>query len=341
MNLDRAAAAGFAPVAEAIAAGRIPGGALGVVTADGRPAVRVGGMAQLVPKKRKLTRATWFDLASVTKVVATTTEILRLVEENIVALDDPLSRHIPDLHQYVPTGPIRRITIRQCLSHQTGLPAVEPIYTWGNDAETLKAHILQRDWPLGDNVYSDINFMLLGILIERKRGRSLAKLPRGPGLGFLPKAQKSKARSYAATEACSWRRRVMVGEVHDENAWSLGGFAGHAGLFGTVDGVLGFATRLMAGKVLSERSVAEMRRPHSPTRGLGWERRYEDWAGGDLCTPSTIGHTGFTGTGLWIDFERGYAWTLLTNRVHPTRHVETGIQELRRAVGNRIASLAA
>ena len=336
MSLEAAVRGAFAPAEEAVAAGRIPGAVLGVLAPNGKTAVRVTGLAQRVPRRRKLTRATWFDLASVTKVIATTTEILRLVEDGIVGLDDPLSAHIPDLHQYVVTAPIRRITLRQCLSHQTGLPAVEPIYTWGNDPETLKAHILQRDWPIGENVYSDINFMLLGILIERRRGRTLAMLPHGPGLGFLP-----KGKSFAATEACTWRRRVMVGQVHDENAFSLGGFAGHAGLFGTVDGVLGYARRLMTGKELKAESIAALRTCHTATRNLGWEHRYDGWAGGDLCSPETIGHTGFTGTGLWIDFARGYAWTLLTNRVHPTRHVETGIQDLRRAVGNRLASAQA
>lgn len=336
MTLEAAVREAFAPAEEAVKAGRIPGATLGAITPSGKIAVRVAGLAQKIPKKRKLTRATWFDLASVTKVVATTTEIMRLVEDGVVGLDDLLSKHIPDLHQYVATHPIRKLTLRQCLSHQTGLPAVEPIYTWGNDPETLKAHILQRDWPFGANVYSDINFMLLGILIERCRGRSFAKLPRGPGLAFLP-----KKKSFAATEACAWRRRVIVGQVHDENAYSLGGFAGHAGLFGTVDGVLRFARDLLTGKALKPESMTAIRTPETSTRTLGWEYRYDGWAGGDQCSPATIGHTGFTGTGLWIDFDRGYAWTLLTNRVHPTRHVETGIQDLRRAVGNRLASAQA
>ena len=149
MSLDAAVRGAFAPVEEAVASGRIPGAVLGVAAPDGKMAVKLAGFAQRVPKKRKLTRTTWFDLASVTKVIATTTEILKLVEDGTVGLDDPLSVHIPDLHQYVVTAPIRKITIRQCLSHQTGLPAVEPIYTWGNDPETLKAHVLQRDWPIG------------------------------------------------------------------------------------------------------------------------------------------------------------------------------------------------
>jgi len=336
LTLDAAVREAFAPAEEAVASGRIPGAILGAVTPSGKIAVRVSGLAQKVPKKRKLTRATWFDLASVTKVVATTTEVMKLVEDGLISLDDPLSRHIPDLHQYVAAHPIRKLTPRQCLSHQTGLPAVEPIYTWGNDPETLKAHILQKDWAFGANVYSDINFILLGILVERCRGKALAKLPRGPGLGFLP-----KQKSFAATEHCMWRRRVIAGQVHDENAYSLGGFAGHAGLFGTIDGVLRYARDLMNGKVLKPDSMAEIRKRHSPTNNLGWQHHHEGWSGGDDCSPATIGHTGFTGTGVWIDFDRGYAWSLLTNRVHPTRHVETGIQDLRKAVGNRLASALA
>lgn len=333
MSFESAVREAFAPAEEAVESGRIPGAVLGVLAPDGKIAVKVTGLAQRVPKNRKLTRATWFDLASVTKVVATTTEIMKLVEDGIVNLDDPLSKHIPDLHQYVAAHPIRKLTLRQCISHQSGLPAVEPIYTWGNDPETLKAHVLQKDWAFGANVYSDINFILLGIVIERCRGKPLSKLPRGPGLGFLP-----KNKNFAATEHCMWRRRVIVGQVHDENAYSLGGFAGHAGLFGTIDGVLGYAKRLMIGKELKSASIAEIRKRHSPTNNIGWQHHHEGWSGGDDCSPETIGHTGFTGTGLWIDFKRGYAWSLLTNRVHPTRHVETGIQDLRKAVGNRLAA---
>jgi CubicO group peptidase (beta-lactamase class C family) len=287
----------------------------------------------LTPERRPMTKDTAFDLASVTKVAFTTTEVLRLVDAGRMALDDPLSRHLPDLRQYDIGAPIRKLTIRQCLSHQTGLPAVEPIYTWGNHVETLKAHILQRDWPLGANVYSDINYMLLGLLLERHHRLPLIRMPQRPGFTFTP----DKART-AATEFCHWRGRVVVGEVHDENAYALGGAAGHAGLFGTVAAVLDFARDLMRGRILRPSTVDEMRRPQSPTRGLGWERKHDGWSGGSRCSPDTVGHTGFTGTGLWLDFGRGYAWSLLTNRVHPSRHVETGIQDLRRAVGDEVAA---
>ena len=126
----------------------------------------------------------------------------------------------------------------------------------------------------------------------------------------------------------------MKGEVHDENAWALGGASGHAGLFGTVTGVLDFTRGLLDGSGASPFLLDAIRTPVHADRTCGWERRFDGWHGGDACSPETIGHTGFTGTGLWIDFDCGTAWTLLTNRVHPTRHRETGILELRRATGD-------
>jgi CubicO group peptidase (beta-lactamase class C family) len=138
----------------------------------------------------------------------------------------------------------------------------------------------------------------------------------------------------AATEHCTWRGRILRGEVHDENAFALGGASGHAGLFGTIDGVLDFALDLLQG---TESALMPIRVRQSSNRSLGWEARHPGWPGGDLCSDATIGHTGFTGTGLWIDFERGVAWSLLTNRVHPTRHRNTGIHELRRRIGDLIA----
>ena len=125
----------------------------------------------------------------------------------------------------------------------------------------------------------------------------------------------------------------MRGEVHDENAFALGGAAGHAGLFGTIDGVLDAAQSLLR---CAEPWMGEIRVRQSATRCLGWEARHDGWSGGDACSSETIGHTGFTGTGVWIDFQRGLAWALLTNRVHPTRHRDTGIHMLRRQVGDLI-----
>jgi CubicO group peptidase (beta-lactamase class C family) len=331
-RLDGAVADAFTSVERALAAG-IPGAALGVVTETGARSVRFAGDAVRLPERLRLQRAMLFDLASLTKVILTTPVMLRLVETGALplGLEETLARLVPDLHQYDLAHPVRSLTVRQCLAHLSGLPAVVPLYSWGNDARTLKANLLQRDWELGPPVYSDINFMLLGIAIERLTGQPLtSQIP--PGFHASPGPGNA-----VATEHCRWRERVLRGEVHDENAFALGGLAGHAGLFGSVDAVLNFALGLLDGSGIGHASLAAMREPQSETRALGWERRHAGWTGGQGCSPDTLGHTGFTGTGLWIDFAGGYGWTLLTNRVHPSRHVETGIQALRREVGERLA----
>jgi len=330
--IEAVIARAFAPAAEAVAAGRIPGATLGIVAADGRQAVRLAGAAALVPEAEPLTEAHWFDLASLSKVIATTTMILTLAEAGRLDLDRPLTDAIPDLRQYdVADAAERRLTFRDCLAHRTFLPAVEPIYTYGGDPARLRAFVLQREWRHGPPVYSDINFILLGIAVERITGEPLSNWPLGPGLCFGPPPGPA-----VATEACAWRGRVLKGEVHDENAWALGGAPGHAGLFGTVAGVLGFARGLLDGSGASPALLAAIRTPVQGHRSCGWERRFVGWHGGDACSDETVGHTGFTGTGLWIDFERGLGWALLTNRVHPTRHRETGILELRRATGDAV-----
>jgi len=320
-----------------VEAGRIPAAVLGVVAADGDAEVRWTGHAALLPERELVARQTVFDLASLTKVLFTTTTVLRLVDEGRIALDDPLVKAIPDLRQYDVEGAAeRKLTFRQCLAHATHLPAVEPIYTYGDDPERLKAFVLQREWRAGPSVYSDINFILLGIAIERLTGQKLRDLHLPHGLTFRPDPALC-----AATEACAWRGRVMRGEVHDENAFSLGGASGHAGLFGTIDGVLGFARDVLEGRALSAAGLAAIRTRVHSERTVGWQIAHAGWSGGDACSRETIGHTGFTGTGLWLDFSRAIAWALLTNRVHPSRHVDTGIAELRRATGDRLAAALA
>jgi CubicO group peptidase (beta-lactamase class C family) len=316
----------FQPLAAAISTKRIPGGVLGIVDRNGNRIIRAIGSAQLVLKPRPMQDQTWFDLASLTKVIFTTPRILALAEDGVIDLDVPLISVLPDLRQYDQEAWERKVTFRQCLGHQTPFPAVEPIYTYGRDPELLRAFILQREWRARDPVYSDINFILLGFALERLLGKTIRDMDPGPG--FAWSAEPDAA---AATEDCTWRHRVLSGEVHDDNCSALQG-AGHAGLFGTAASVLDFAEGLLTGA--SERSVALMRTPLSATRTHGWERPYEGWSGGALCSPETIGHTGFTGTGLWIDFDRGKAWTLLTNRIHPTRHFDSGIVQLRQAVGD-------
>jgi CubicO group peptidase (beta-lactamase class C family) len=323
----------FEPVRRAIAEARVPGAVLGFVNAAGDRAVAFAGQAQAQPTPVAMRRETVFDLASLTKVIFTTTAILRLVEQGRLALDQPLSELIPDLRQYDLKAPERRLTIRQCLAHQTFLPAVEPLYTYGQNPQTLRAFVLQRVWRRGPPVYSDINFILLGIVIERLTNLPLRQQLLDPGFTFAPDPADC-----AATEFCRWRERMLCGEVHDENAFALGGASGHAGLFGAVDAVLDFAAGVLNGTALRPDSVTALRARQSAQRALGWELKYDGWSGGASCSDDTIGHTGFTGTGLWIDFARGIAWSLLTNRVHPTRHFDSGIAELRQAVGEAVIS---
>ncbi len=330
MTLDPLADQAFAPVLAALDSARIPGASLGLVRADGTRATRHAGRASL-DSPDPVRPDTLFDLASLTKVLHTTPAILRLAERGLVDLDDPLSAHLPDLRQVQPDHFVRATTLRDCLAHRTALPAHEPLYTWAAAPPTLRALILQRDWPAGPPVYSDINFILLGLLADRLGAFA-------PPFGFAASPGPERA---AATEHCPWRGRTLRGEVHDENASALGGLAGHAGLFGTADAVLEAALAILQGTWLSPASLDLMARPQRalPTpRGLGWELPHDGWSGGALCSPGTIGHLGFTGTGLWIDRPRGLAWTLLTNRVHPSRHRDTGIASLRRSVSNIVSA---
>ena len=323
-----ACARGFQPVVAAIAAGRVPGAVLGVTDAAGRMALLHDGRAQIVPQAVPMREDTVFDLASLTKPVFTTAALLRLVAAGRVTLDDRLGALIPDLRQYqVDSAPERGLSLRDCLAHRTHLPAVEPLYTYGLDPATMRAFILQRVWAMGPPVYSDINFLLAGIALERLTGRALGEQALAEGFSFRPDPGLC-----AATEFCTWRGRVMRGEVHDENAFAIGGAAGHAGLFGTAAGLLGFAARMLRDTGPEQ----PVRRIVHADRTVGWQAPAPGWSGSERCSGGTIGHTGFTGTGLWLDFDRGLAWTLLTNRVHPSRHVESGIAALRRAVAEAV-----
>lgn len=320
----------FEHLDEACQNSRIPGGVLGRVATDGSRQVQATGFAQLIPHQVRMHAGTWFDLASLTKVIFTTEHILAHAKTGRIDLDAPLISIMPDLRQYDANAWERHVTFRQCLGHQTPFPSVEPLYTYGSDPNRLRAFVLQRAWRQGPSVYSDINFILLGIALERIEGCSLHDIDPGHGFSFSPPKDEC-----AATEDCAWRGRVMQGEVHDENCFALAG-SGHAGLFGTADAVLGYAADLLTWHAAGDSHTKLLQSKLSPTRTHGWEIAHKGWHGGDTCSAATIGHTGFTGTGLWIDFEAGHAWTLLTNRVHPSRHSDSGITSLRRAVGNAI-----
>ena len=321
------------PLLEPVVGPEVPGAALGVVDRSGNRYAVFLGDSQLEPERRPLDKDDFFDLASLTKVLFTLPEVMKLADGGLIDLDDPLKKHLPEAGWLQEDPALGRVTIRQLLAHQSGLPAWVPLYTWGCDPATLKARLLQESWRLGEPVYSDVGFMLLGILLERLRNRNLHDFELPAGLTFKPDPGRS-----VATERCPWRGRVLVGEVHDENAFALGGAAGHAGLFGTLDGVLDQARAWLNQTALPPAVVSAVLEPQSHDRLLGWARKHPDWSGGSLASFTAYGHTGFTGTGVWIDPERGYAWALLSNRVHPSRHRPNPLPRLRRAVGNALAA---
>ncbi|NND90538.1 MAG: beta-lactamase family protein [Granulosicoccus sp.] len=330
--IDAAVQRASAVVDDYVHSGRIPGAVLGMVDSAGNRRLFAAGLAQSSPQQRRMGEETWFDLASLTKVIFTAPRILTLLDAQGIGLDEPLTRLLPDLRQYDRHAWERSVTFAQCLSHQTPFPAVEPIYTYGQDAELLRAFVLQRQWKrnTGAPVYSDINYILLGLALERFHGTRIWSMPTDEGFAFQAPAEQC-----AATEFCTWRKRLLCGEVHDDNCCALQG-AGHAGLFGNATAVLDHACELLQGTGLSAHCIENMRTPVSATRTMGWECVHDGWSGGDGCTDQCIGHTGFTGTGLWVDFGHEHAWTLLTNRIHPSRHTDSGIGRLRVEVANAI-----
>jgi CubicO group peptidase (beta-lactamase class C family) len=297
---------------------------------------------------------TIFDLASLTKVLATTTFALQLVERGRIDLDEPICERLP-----LWRGDDRAaVTMADLLSHCSGLPAWRPLFRQHDGREAFARAICETPLeyePRTRALYSDLGFMLAGLILERAAGASLdwqfhRFWPDGDGsrpgyeLAFTPPA--SWGSRTAPTEYDPWRGRLLVGEVHDENAAGLGGVGGHAGLFGTAPAVGIFARRVLRGlrrltandpfadPELLARFVSRTNVPGS-SRALGWDTMLPTSSCGHEMSPRAIGHTGFTGTSLWIDPDWDVYVVLLTNRVHPTRE-NTAIQALRPAVHDAI-----
>jgi CubicO group peptidase (beta-lactamase class C family) len=335
----------FRVVERAIAGGPIPGAAAAV---DDQTAcfgaTESPERTEGAPGTRPAVSAdTWYDLASLTKVLCTVPLLLGRIAEGRLDPAAPLRELLPEVAWMQPSPSLADARLIELVTHTSGLPAWEPLYTLGLDRATLLARVLQT--PLGDTrgqvLYSDLGYIVLGHLLERHGGAPLdepaaalyGRLGLGDQLAFRPGVDRGRC---APTERCPWRGRLLRGEVHDENAAAMGGVSGHAGLFGTLRGVVGFARALLEGRLFSEPVVAYLAReqargPDGERRGFGWMLAHPGWSGGDLAGPRTVGHTGFTGTGLWIDLDRGRRTVLLTNRVHPSRHVDSGIDGLRRA----------
>jgi len=315
--------------------------------------VSVRGMAVVRPERQPMTRETLFDLASLTKPMATTTAILLLVHDGAVSLDDPVVKHLPTFAERDKEA----VTLRHLLTHSSGLKP------WRGFHEVL----LEKEKKTGESllctpaarefvidrvlrsalvhepgkaaVYGDLDFIALGAVIEAVTHLSLDEfcrqrifeplgmketffVPLDGGAGVPEPAR----RRMAATENCPWRERILWGEVHDPNAWAMGGVAGHAGLFAPADDVMKFGMAWLDAwhgrsellpSALVKQFAERQNLPADSDWAIGWDTPTQGASSsGKHFSKHAIGHLGFTGTSLWIDLEREAIVVMLTNRVH-------------------------
>jgi CubicO group peptidase (beta-lactamase class C family) len=298
---------------------------------------------------------TIYDLASLTKVVGLTTLAMMLVDEHTLDLDAPVTRYVP---AFAAGGD--SVTIRHLLTHSSGLAAWQPLFREVHSRAEMFARVnaTPLEAPPGTRTaYSDLGAILLTEVVEGLMGHRLDTLlearvfsPLGMrDTRFLPPATL-RAR-IAPTENDPWRSRVLRGEVHDENAAAMGGVSGHAGLFSTAVDLVKFAQLLLNSgrtearahgrteQLVDSATIALFTRAQNPSvssRALGWDTPSAGSSAGTKLSPSAFGHTGFTGTSIWIDPAQDLFIILLTNRVHPSRN-----NELIREVRPRVADLAA
>jgi CubicO group peptidase (beta-lactamase class C family) len=335
---------------EGVSQGAYPGAVVALGRTDSTAYLASFGRLTYEPEARSVGIDTLYDLASLTKIVATTTIAMTLVDEGALELEAPVFRYVPEFQREVR----ERVTVAQLLSHSSGLPAWRPLYREASGRRAIIERICALDLeyePGTRSVYSDMGFILLGSVIESASNGEIEKLlwqrirePLGMHDTMYCPSKEYRER-IAPTGRDPWRDRALHGEVHDENAHAMGGIAPHAGLFGTAGDLARFA-RMMLGRgrfegrrIVSEDVVARFtQRANVPgsTFALGWDT--PDRAGGystagALFAAESFGHVGFTGTSLWIDPTRDLFLVLLTNRVHPDRFNEK-IRKIRPAVAD-------
>ncbi len=351
-----------AVVEAAVAARAFPGGVLAVGRDGALVHLRAFGRLSYDPGAAEVATDTLYDLASLTKVVVTTTLSMILVDEGKLDLDARVHAFFPAF-----AGPAKeRVTVRHLLTHSGGLQWWAPLHKEVQGKPAYLERIVAMDLayePGAKSVYSDLGIILLGDILERVGGTPFEEMARQRVL--QPLAMKdAQYRPPAAllpriapTENDPWRGRVVRGEVHDENAFALGGVAPHAGLFATAPDLAHLAQMLLdggsfGGKRIVSRATVELftERAGVPvsSRALGWDTPTDESgqrsstpgqpgysSAGSLFSARSFGHTGFTGTSMWMDPERGLYVILLTNRVHPTRD-NNAIREARAQVADAV-----
>jgi len=322
--------------------GVFPGGVI-LVALHGKVVFRRAYGSADCFSRRPMACETVFDLASLTKPLATTLAVMHLVQRGLLVLDQPCCVYWPDFFKADKAA----MTVRHLLGHRSGLPGWRPYYLCLKDIRSQERRkAVVEEWmarepllsPPGKRAcYSDIGFLVLQGLIERVAQTTLDRYLEASiwkslsvqGLFFNPSNRPPVEAKYAATELCPWRGRLLVGRVHDDNAYAIGGVAGHAGLFGTADAVWTLLQKLL----FIETGVID-NGPLEPSllkmffhrqNGTDWALGFDTPAGtgssaGRYFSPESVGHLGFTGTSFWMDRRKGIIVILLTNRVHPSRH---------------------
>jgi serine-type D-Ala-D-Ala carboxypeptidase len=351
---------------DAVIQGVFPGAVLLVGRGDEIVYEHAFGSRSLMPTITPMDRSTIFDLASLTKPLATTVVLMLLVSEKKICLDDRVTRFFPAFGVFGK----HEITLRHLLNHSSGLPHWRPYYedVLKRDkageinfvaSQAAKQYVftqIHREKPVSpaglQGLYSDLGFMVLGEIVEAISDSTLDRFcqdrifePLGLESTFFVDLMRSRSQRLQAieemiapTEDCPWRKRVLCGEVHDDNAYVMGGVAGHAGLFSSardIHQLLACLNRCRRGsdfflpQELIEEFLSRDEAVKNSTYALGWDTPSENGSSsGKYFSPQSVGHLGFTGTSIWWDLEKNSHVVLLSNRVHPTRKNEK-IREFR------------
>ena len=377
MSVSAPASAAWEVVRQAVHTETIPG-AVALVRWRGQVVLHEAmGWAALEPEKRPMRADSIFDLASLTKPLVTAPLVLQLADRGAISLDDPAATYLPPLAQFA--GGV--VTVRQLLTHTSGLPAWSPLYVWARTDAGVLHTIADMDpaYPPGSRViYSCLGYILLGLLVQNVAGQPLDEVARrsliGPlglrdtGYGtdidaarcaWTERGNRYEQNSVAVAGLSfdGWREDYIPGTVHDGNAWyAMGGVSGNAGSFGTAEEVAALGELWLnggqagGGRMLRKEIIAAAAADCTPDlnegRGLGWQINRPVLSGGTVepgsagtkLGPRAFGHTGFTGTSVWIDPDLELVAVLLTNRVHPRVGDPASIRILRGSFHDALAS---
>ena len=333
-------------IKEAVDDNKLPGATFGIITLDSEEYGNYG-YSQIVPEKVENNIDTLYDMASCTKVVATTTMILKMIEDHVVELDDSVCKHLPEFKY-------SDVTIKHLLTHTSGLPADDKKYKLCKDKQELVDFIYKLDLNNKPGVlveYSDFGYILLGLIIEKYKNNleeyanEILFKPLGMNNTMYNPYLKNRKQDCACAELTE-TRGLIQGQVHDGKAYILNGLSGNAGLFSCVKDLGKFVKMMLNdGEPVLKKETVDMLK-HSYTddlnlpRTLGWMFNDKTASCGEDISDVNIFHTGFSGTSIYIDFVNKLGIVLLTNRVHPSRDNVAIIQSIRKQVHSTVLKKA-